>query len=233
MRQELHGDGLEIVTVCLEIGGADVVRPIVAGADARHPSLVDDAHRMDALFGVDNIPQNIWIDETGTIVRPPEAGTPAPTPTDDPMAQMAFSFMVGDDPEEYSNRVRDWVANGAESTWALTPDEVVAASHPRSPAVSEAAACFELAQHRWRHEGFSEQVLAWFARAHTLQPENITYKRQAYSAWSYGMQPEEMARFAQSPTPGREDEWPFVSDFMADMATYMPDVAAKLNGEGT
>lgn len=214
--------------MALEIGGADVVRPIVEAADPRHPSLVDETHRMDALFGVDNIPQNIWIDETGTIVRPPEAGTPAPTPTEDPMAQLAFSFMTGDDPEWYSNRVRDWVAKGADSSWALEPDEVIAGSHPRSPAVSEAAACFELAQHRWRQEGFSERVLGWFARAHTLQPENITYKRQAYSAWSYAKQPEEMARFAQVPTPGQEDQWPFVSDFMADMATYMPEIANAL-----
>lgn len=210
------------------MGGADVVRPIVEAAGVSLPSLVDDTHRMDAVFGVDNIPQNIWIDETGTIVRPAEPGTPAPTPTDDPMAELAFSVMTGDDPEAYSNRVRDWVAKGSGSTWALAPDEVVATSRPRPPAVSEAAACFELAQHRWRREGFSEPVLAWFTRAHTLQPDNITYKRQAYSAWSYGRRPEEMARFAQGPEPGHEDEWPFVSDFMADMGTYMPEVADRL-----
>ena len=214
------------------MGGADVVRPIVEEAAPEHPSLVDATHRMDALFGVDNIPQNVWIDETGTIVRPPEAGTPAPTPTEDPMAQLAYSFMTRDDPEWYSDRVRDWVAKGAESEWALGPDAVIAASHPRPPAVSEAAACFELAQHRWRQEGFSEPVLAWFARAHTLQPENITYKRQAYSAWAYGKQPDEMARFAQVPTPGHEDEWPFVSDFMADMTAYMPEIANALKGPG-
>jgi hypothetical protein len=220
------------VTVGLEMGGVDVVRPIVAAVGSRHPSLVDDTHRMDALFGVDNIPQNVWIDETGTIVRPPHPGTPAPTPTEDPMAQLAYSFMTGDDPEAYSNQVRDWAANGADSRWALGPEDVIAQSHPRSLAVSEAAACFELAQHRWRQEGFNEQVLAWFARAHTLQPENITYKRQAYSAWSYAKQPDEMARFNQIPTPGHEDEWPFVSDFMADMTAYMPEIANALKGTG-
>jgi hypothetical protein len=212
----------------LEIGGADVLRPVVEAAGVTHPSLVDDTHVMDAVFGVDNIPQNVWIDETGTIVRPPEAGVPAPTATEDPMAQLAFSFMTGDDPEAYSNRLRDWVERGAESTWAMNADEVVLASQPRSPTVSEAAACFELAQHLWREEGFSERVLDWFARAHTLQPGNITYKRQAYSAWSYGKRPHEMARFAQVPEAGHEDEWPFVSDFMADMAAHMPEVARLL-----
>lgn len=228
MRDELHDEGLEVVTVCLEMGGAEVVGPIVEAAGVRHPSLVDSTHRMDALFGVDNIPQNIWVDEAGTIVRPPEPGSPAPTPTDDRMAELAFSLMTGDDPEAYADRVRDWVANGPDSRWAMTPDEVVAASRPRPPTVSEAAACFELAQHRWRQEGFSEAVLAWFERAHTLQPENITYKRQAYSAWSYSKRPEEMSRFAQGPERGREDEWPFVSDFMADVTAHMPYVADRL-----
>lgn len=221
-----------MVTVGLEMGGADVLRPIVEEARVTLPVLVDDTHRMDALFGVDNIPQNVWVDEDGKIVRPPEPGTPAPTATDDPMAQLAFSLMTGDDPEAYSDRVRDWVANGGSSTWALGPDEVIAASKPRAKEVSEAAACFELAQHHWRTEGFTDEVLGWFSRAHTLQPENITYKRQAYSAWSYGKRPEEVARFAQGPTPGHEDEWPFVSDFMADMATYMPEIADRLKPRG-
>jgi hypothetical protein len=64
-------------------------------------------------------------------------------------------------------------------------------------------------------------VLHHFERAHTLQPENITYKRQAYSAWSFAKTPDDAARFAQSPTPGEEDQWPFVSEFFADAKEYM------------
>ena len=94
---------------------------------------------------------------------------------------------------------------------------MIAQSQPRSPDVSEAAAHFELAQHLWRQEGFSDATLRHFAEAHTLQPDNITYKRQAYSAFSYGKQPDERARFCQSPKEGEEDLWPFVSDFTADM----------------
>jgi hypothetical protein len=207
------------VTVGLEMGGADVLRPYVDAARPEHPSLVDETHRMDALFGVTNIPQVLWIDEQGVIVRPPEQGSPAPQPSDDPFAKITFAFMARghDDPEWYANRIRDWVDRGAESTWALSPEEVVAASHPRSRAVSEAAASFELAQHLWRRDGFGPATLAHFARAHTLQPDNITYKRQAYSAFSYAKRPEEAARFWQSPKPGEEDEWPFVSDFNTDM----------------
>lgn len=223
MRTEVHGQGVEIITVGLEMGGADILRPIVEAARPEHPSLIDATHQMDALFGVTNIPQVIWIDENGIIVRPAEVGSPAPQPTDDPFANFVFELMARGTPhpEWYGDRIRDWAAKGVDSEWVLSPDEVIAASHPRSRDVSEAAAHFALAQHFWRSDGFSPKVLHHFERAHTLQPENITYKRQAYSAWSFAKTPDDAARFAQSPTPGEEDQWPFVSEFFADAKEYM------------
>ena len=205
------------------MGGADVLRPIVEAARPEHPSLLDATHQMDALFGVTNIPQVLWIDETGTIVRPAERGSPAPQPTDDPFAKFIFQLMARGttDPEWYSNRVRDWAEKGAESEWVLAPDAVIAASHPRTLDVSEAAAHFALAQHFWSTDGFSAPALHHFERAHTLQPENITYKRQAYSAWSFAKTHDDTARFAQSPKPGEEDQWPFVSEFLADAKQYL------------
>lgn len=202
------------------MGGADVLRPFVEAARPEHPSLVDEDHRLDELFGVTNIPQVIWIDEQGVIVRPPEAGSPAPGPTDDPFAKVVFEYMAQGrpHPEWYSDRIRDWVANGAHSEYVMSPDAVIEASHPRPPEVSEAAAHFNLAKHLWAAGGFGERVFHHLAEAHTLQPENITYKRQAYSAYSYSKVPDERARFWQAPKPGEEDEWPFVSNFDADMA---------------
>jgi hypothetical protein len=71
----------------------------------------------------------------------------------------------------------------------------------------------------WRLEGFSERALTHFTGAHTLQPDNITYKRQAYSQYRMGLtdKPDDRTRFIQSPAEG--EDWPFVSDFTADMAT--------------
>jgi hypothetical protein len=58
-----------------------------------------------------------------------------------------------------------------------------------------------------------------FAQAHSLQPDNITYKRQAYSQYRMAVtdEPDDRTRFLQSPAEG--EDWPFVSDFTADMAT--------------
>ena len=63
---------MEIVTVSLELSDAEASRPFIEAAYPEHPSLLDPAHQLDALFGVVNIPNVIWIDEDGLIVRPPD-----------------------------------------------------------------------------------------------------------------------------------------------------------------
>jgi hypothetical protein len=133
----------------------------------------------------------------------------------------------GLDANRYAEMVRDWVLNGRDSDYALSPDEVIARSHPQTREVSEAAAQFDLAQHLWRQEGFSERALSHFARAHTLQPDNITYKRQAYSQYRMAVtdEPDDRTRFMQSPTTG--EHWPFVSDFTADMAAVQAQSARR------
>ena len=83
------------------------------------------------------------------------------------------------DPDVYVAAGRDWVERGADSAYALSPDEVVARSRPRPPEHAEAAAAFELAQHLWR-AGERDAAVTWFRRAHALHPENWTYKRQAW-----------------------------------------------------
>ena len=225
MREELHPLGLEVVDVCLEMGGAGIARLYVDEAESTHPSLLDESHAMDARFGVTNIPQVIWIDEAGQIVRPPE---PATVPARGATAE-GIVKMIGDGEfrEKYLARLRDWVANGAQSRYALAPEEVIARSRPRSPAISQAAAHFELAQDLWRRQGLSERALVHFNAAHELQPDNITYKRQAYSVVGVERSEDtEWGRFRQAPEEG--EDWPFISDFNRDLIAHDPKLAAKL-----
>ena len=221
LNEELGPQGVQIVTVGLEMGGAEVLRPYIEDAHPTHPSLVDVSHEIDARFGMHNIPQAVWIDEAGMIVRPAESAIPpAVIRIDDEGNEVAVGMGArADDPQRYADRLRDWAAKGAESEFVLSPDEVIARSRPRPIEVSQAAAHFELAQHSWRLNGFDETTLHHFEAAHTLQPDNITYKRQAYSQFSFAKSSSgnEMARFMQSPREGEEADWPFVSDFTHDM----------------
>jgi hypothetical protein len=215
------------------MAGPEVARPFVEAAASTHPSLIDQTHYMDARFGVTNIPQVMWIDEDSTIVRPPEPASPMPV--GEAAVQMADLVGRSEERERYVGMVRDWVEKGAASRHALAPDAVVARSQERPPAISEAAAHFELAQHVWRQEGLSDRALAHFNAAHELQPGNITYKRQAYSALAMaragGQDADGWTRFRQSPLEG--EDWPFVSDFNKDMVRFQPELAARLKLPGS
>ncbi len=215
------------------MAGPEVARPFVEAATSEHPSLIDQTHYMDARFGVTNIPQVLWIDENSTIVRPPEPASPLPI--GEPALGMVQLIGGMEEREHYVSMVKDWVEHGSDSRYALTPAEVIASSGSRSPAISEAAAHFELAQHLWRGDGFSDEAIGHFNAAHELQPDNITYKRQAYSALAVsrasGDDPDGWTRFRQAPEDG--EDWPFESDFNKDMVRFQPELAARLKLPGS
>ena len=176
--------------MALDTDGAEAAGLWIDIAQPEHPALIDQAHLLDELLGVVNVPSAVWIDEQGTIVRPPEPAFPGRVvleqielPPESPprlVEMLAESRKIRVEPERYAAAVRDWAVRGADSRFALTPEQVVERSAPRPPEVSRAAACFELGQHLHR-AGEPGAAVSWFREAHRLQPQNWTYKRQAWS----------------------------------------------------
>jgi len=203
LRSELHPQGLEIVTVALDTND-EAARRHIEQAQPEHPSLIDQGHVVDALFGIVNVPSGVWIDEEGMIVRPPETAwaqrrppreiPPAATPRQ--VAVMTEARKIRYEPEKYVAALRDWVASGRESRFALSPDEVVRRNRPRPVEEAMAAAHFEFGQSFYR-AGRIDDAVRHFRRAHDLQPDNWTYRRQAWS----------LADSAQGPTPLYASDW--------------------------
>jgi len=197
---------MEVVSVALDTGGLEAAGPWIDRARSTHPALIDQGHLLDEQLGVVNVPSGVWIDENGTIVRPPEPAFPwrPREPTEELLAQLppltveqlreAQKMRI--DPERYLAALRDWVARGEGSRYALSPEQVLARSRPRDAAHARAAACFEIGQHLQR-QGHSEDAARWFRAAHDLAPENWTYKRQAWS----------LADPLQGPTERYESDW--------------------------
>jgi hypothetical protein len=79
VRSQLHPKGLEVVTVALDIE-VDAARPFIDAAHPEHPSLIDQGHVLDEQLGIVNVPNGLWIDETGMIVRPAEPAFPGRNP---------------------------------------------------------------------------------------------------------------------------------------------------------
>jgi hypothetical protein len=217
LRTELHQQGLEIVTVALDLE-VDAARSWIERSGAEHPQLVDTAHKLDELLGVVNVPSALWVDENGMIVRPPHTAAverydfsklkaPEGLPDDldahirDMLEQV--KRIPRFDADHYVEALRDWVEHGTASEYALSPDEVVRRSAPRPPAVAEAAAEFELGQYL-HHAGQVDGARAHFRAAHRLQPDNWTYKRNAWELVSPGI---------QGPTDFYDGDW--LSDIKA------------------
>jgi len=223
LRTEVHPQGVEIVTVCLETLGVEPGRPYVDAAQPEHPTLVDTGHVVDELFGIVNIPNAVWIDEAGTIVRPAEPAWPAPRkPGGGPLSEEApqrirdimaeASKIKAWSAEIYADAVRDWAANGSASRHVLPADEVIARSGSRDSFTSKAAAHFSLAEH-FERSGDHAKAVEHFRDAHRLAPDNWTYKRQAWSI--EGDLDNPLARFWQGPAEGRD--WPYESDWLTDI----------------
>ena len=82
--------------------------------------------------------------------------------------------------ERYVAALRDWVAHGRDSSYALSPDDVVRRSRPRPIGEATAAAHFALGQ-ALHTRGAQSAAVEHFREAHRLQPTNWTYRRDAWS----------------------------------------------------
>lgn len=132
----------------------------------------------------------VWIDETGTIVRPAEGASiernryrdlEVPEGLPERMDRMFREVKaIPDVSDDYRAAIVDWAHRGAESPFVVAPDEVIARSQPRGDDEARAAACFELGAHLRRTVG-PEAAVPWWREAHRLYPANWTYKRQAWT----------------------------------------------------
>jgi hypothetical protein len=140
-----------------------------------------------------NVPNGVWIDESGMIVRPAEPAHPGRNPATESFRKIDVSTVPPDvaemlvearkiksDPDIYVEMVDDWIENGNASRYALTPDEVVRRSDTRTTDEATAAAEFELGQYLHR-AGDHEAAIPHWREAHRLYPANWTYKRQAWN----------------------------------------------------
>ncbi|MDH3293466.1 MAG: tetratricopeptide repeat protein [Acidimicrobiia bacterium] len=168
----------------------------------------------------------MWIDENGTIVRPAEPAWPKPRkpgridlPEGTPQRLVDImdeaANIVAWTADDYGNAVRDWAANGADSSFVMAADEVLARSGARDSFTSTAAAHFALAEH-FERSADHDKAVEHFRQAHRLAPGNWTYKRQAWSI--EGDLDGPMARFWQGPAEGDDGaDWPYESDWLTEI----------------
>ncbi len=162
-----------IVAVALD--HAQAAAPWIEAGKPKYPCLIDTDHHLADLFGFVNVPQAVWIDESGRIVRPPEsAGASDAFRLMDrekfTLPQSAMDARV-QTRERYSAAVKDWAVNGSASRFSLTPEEVRARLRPINPNEALAQTHFTLGLHL-AEAGDADQAAEHFRRASDLHPDS-------------------------------------------------------------
>lgn len=176
---DLSGRGFVILAVALD--QPDAARPWIEAARPAYPCLIDRDHHVADLYGLVNVPQAVWIDETGRIVRPPEVAGSI-----DSFREMdRTTFKV---PEQviaernrvkarYMDAVRDWVSKGPASVHVLDAERIAARLARPDPAIATARAHFRLGMHLLR-AGRADEARAHFSTAIALHPDSWAIWRQ-------------------------------------------------------
>ena len=181
---ELRERHFVVISVALDSGGPAKTAQWIHAAKATHPSLIDERHVTAELYGVVNVPEAVWIDESGRIVRPAETAGSSDafrTQLNRTTKQMSAQGLAERERvrRAYFHALRDWAAIGSASAYALSED----AARRRLPIPAEAhlqaAANFRLGQ--YLHSGGDARAAApYLAEARRLHPESWSLRRQTW-----------------------------------------------------
>ena len=180
MFDSLQDRNFMIVAVAEESRGAEHARPWIEQAKPDYWCLIDPDHRVAALYGMVNVPQSVWIDEAGRIVRGPEtAGSTdhfrlmdRTTRTLAPEHQTARARRT----HGVSRRVGETGCGPAAMRW--TPPAARAALPRITPDIALAHAHFRLGV--WlRAHGKAAEADSHLAEASRLHPDSWNMWRQA------------------------------------------------------
>ncbi len=181
---ELAPKGFLPIAVAFDSAGNEAAAPWINAANPTYPCVIDRRHIVAELFDMVNVPNAVWIDETGKIVRPSE-----PAGSSDAFRKMDHAtFALPPDAltelqatrNAYLDAIRDWVSKGPGSKFALSESEAIRRTHTPSPDHVRAAANFRLGEYLVEI-GHAKDAQKYFAEAKRLRPESWNYKRQAWA----------------------------------------------------
>ena len=175
-------DARAFSVVAVALDEPEAARGWIEAASPSYPCLIDREHRSAELYNFVNVPQAVWIDEAGQIVRPPESA--GMTDSFRTMDRRTFALPEPERTERdrakgvYLEAVRDWAVRGSASPHALNADGVLARLKAGGPLVAQAHSHFRLGQVLLR-EGRGDEAAAAFAEATRLHPESWAMWRQS------------------------------------------------------
>ena len=178
--EELGDRGFVVIAVAMDSREGDPL-PWIEAARPTYPTLIDRDHRLAEFYGIVNVPQAVWIDEAGRIVRPaePAGAYEGFRKTDRATREMPedAARLTTHAKTTYLDAIRDWVRLGPKSPHALTAAQ--AREHLPAPRedTARAQAMFRLGQLLIRR-GEHEEGERWIHEASRLHPDSWCIWRQ-------------------------------------------------------
>lgn len=168
----------------------EAARPWVEEASPTYVTLIDQNHELSTLYNMVNVPQAVWIDESGTIVRPTETGGSL-----DILRE--FDFEAGGFKPEATQRaaaakkayhaaVRDWAINGSSSRHAFDAETARAHVPAMSADQALAHAKFQLGQYLRQHDR-QDEADQLFAECRQLHPDSWNIFRETTERMATGI----------------------------------------------
>ena len=177
---ELKDLGFIVIAVALD--QPDAAKPWIDAAAPTYPCLIDRDHRVADLYHLVNVPQALWIDEAGRIVRPAE--TAGSTDGFRLMNRQTGAMPEAANAERlrvkaaYLDAVRSWARQDSASPHVLDGQGVAARLALPDAAIAEAHAHFRLGQFLLR-AGQADEAQQHLAQASRLHPDSWAMWRQA------------------------------------------------------
>jgi hypothetical protein len=169
---------------------SEAARPWIEAAKPSYPCVIDHDHRVAELYNMVNVPQAVWIDETGHIVRPTEsAGAYEGFRSMDRTTRKVpdeVAAITSQAKRTYVDAVRDWVIRGRSSVHAFGPEQATAHLALPDESVARAHAHFRLGQHLLRR-GQESAARAEFEEARRLHPDSWNIWRQTAAVDARGL----------------------------------------------
>jgi len=159
----------------------EAAQPWVDEASPTFVTLIDKNHQLSSRYNMVNVPQAVWIDENGKIVRPTESGGAIDILREFDMEIMGFK------PEAmeraavakatYTAAVKDWAINGNESSYAFDPDAARGLVDPMTDDIAMAHTKFQLGQYLLQNRR-GDEADRLFSECRDLHPSSWNIFRQ-------------------------------------------------------
>ena len=168
----------------------EAARPWIEEAAPTYPVMIDRYHQLADLYNMVNVPQAVWINEDGRIVRPTEnAGAFE--------GFRALNFETMTVPEEvsatvqsskatYVAAIRDWAEKGEDSVHVFSPNDALAHMDKPDDNIAKAHVLFRLGLYL-RQISKNEEADALLKQASELHPHSWRIWRQAADTLDNGL----------------------------------------------